>query len=219
MTKEEFKIERTRIISKMFDNPDKYGIYSTTECFEQLDELYDGFITSQSSAEDINRWLAENIGEPDNSIEDHSYEIRPLTVEGRQEWWMFHNGVGSGEPLAQWIEKFVASQRQPQPTAYEWHNFKTGHCYVDYVPHLDAKEGYTKVPLYSALNVLISEGYVEKAAEGAEEITDSDIENAASDYIDDLDLTGKSYIAKLHYAYQEGAKDMRNGNIYKSPKQ
>ena len=36
-----------------------------------------------------------------------------------------------------------------QPTAYEWHNLKTGHCYVDYVPHLDAKEGYMKTPLYS----------------------------------------------------------------------
>ena len=38
------------------------------------------------------------------------------------------------------------------PAAYEWHNIKTGHCYVDYVPHLDAKDGYTKTPLYSTLH-------------------------------------------------------------------
>jgi len=42
------------------------------------------------------------------------------------------------------------------PTAFEWHNYETGHCYVDYVPHvdgksniLDEKNGYTKIPLYS----------------------------------------------------------------------
>jgi hypothetical protein len=36
------------------------------------------------------------------------------------------------------------------PTAFEWHNYETGHCYVDYVPHqgMDEKDGYTKMPLY-----------------------------------------------------------------------
>ena len=48
MTKEEFITERTRIISEMLDNPDKYGIYPTTKCFEQLDELFDK-ITANSS--------------------------------------------------------------------------------------------------------------------------------------------------------------------------
>lgn len=36
------------------------------------------------------------------------------------------------------------------PAAYEFHNYDTGHCYVDYVA-LDKKgekEGYTKIPLY-----------------------------------------------------------------------
>jgi len=41
MKKEEFITERTRIISEMLDNPDEYGIYPTTKCFEQLDELFD----------------------------------------------------------------------------------------------------------------------------------------------------------------------------------
>ena len=60
--------------------------------------------------EKTNEWLAKSLGEPDNSIEYHSYEIRPLTIEGRREWWMFHNGVGSGEPLAQWLEAYAAQQ-------------------------------------------------------------------------------------------------------------
>jgi len=43
MTKKEFIAERTRIISEMFDNPE-YGIYPTTKCFEQLDELFDKIV-------------------------------------------------------------------------------------------------------------------------------------------------------------------------------
>lgn len=37
-----------------------------------------------------------------------------------------------------------------KPTAYEWHNESTGHCYVDYVPHnlMDENNGYVKTPLY-----------------------------------------------------------------------
>jgi hypothetical protein len=36
------------------------------------------------------------------------------------------------------------------PVAYEWHNLKTGHCYVDYIRHPDLEfDGeYTKTPLY-----------------------------------------------------------------------
>jgi len=41
MNKEEFITERTRIISEMLDNPDEYGIYPTTKCFNDLDELFD----------------------------------------------------------------------------------------------------------------------------------------------------------------------------------
>ena len=51
MTREKFITERTRIISEMLDNPDKYGIYPTTKCFEQLDALFDELTaTSPSSA-------------------------------------------------------------------------------------------------------------------------------------------------------------------------
>jgi len=63
-------------------------------------------------AEEILASLVESLGEPDNSVTDHSYQIRPLTVEGKREWWMFHNGVGSGEPLAQWLGKFATLHAQ-----------------------------------------------------------------------------------------------------------
>ena len=47
MTKDNFITERTRIISEMLDNPDKYGIYPTTKCFEQLDELFDKIVADE----------------------------------------------------------------------------------------------------------------------------------------------------------------------------
>lgn len=41
ITKNEWITVRTDIISKMLDNPDEYGIYPTTICFAELDDLYD----------------------------------------------------------------------------------------------------------------------------------------------------------------------------------
>jgi hypothetical protein len=41
MTKEEFVRERTKIISKMLDNPDGNGIFPTTLAFAELDDLFD----------------------------------------------------------------------------------------------------------------------------------------------------------------------------------
>jgi hypothetical protein len=41
MSKEWFITERTKIISKMLDNPDEHGIYPTTVCYAELDDLYD----------------------------------------------------------------------------------------------------------------------------------------------------------------------------------
>ena len=48
MTKEQFQTERTRIISKMLDNPDEHGIYQTTKCYQEFDELYEK-LTSDNS--------------------------------------------------------------------------------------------------------------------------------------------------------------------------
>lgn len=41
MTKSDFVTRRTQIISKMLDNPDKHGIYPTTNCFVELDDIFD----------------------------------------------------------------------------------------------------------------------------------------------------------------------------------
>ena len=41
MNKNEFIDRRTRIISKMLDNPNEYEIYPTTRAFAELDDLFD----------------------------------------------------------------------------------------------------------------------------------------------------------------------------------
>jgi hypothetical protein len=47
------------------------------------------------------------------------------------------------------LNKGAVSSSKPA-LAYEWHNYKTGHCYVDYIPKtgMDEKNGYTKIQLY-----------------------------------------------------------------------
>lgn len=47
MDKEEFITRRTKIISKMLDNPNECWIYPTTQCFAELDDLYDELINSK----------------------------------------------------------------------------------------------------------------------------------------------------------------------------
>jgi len=59
MKKEEFITERTRIISEMLDNPDKYGIYPTSRCFVELDLLYDKVFADELLADEP----AEKVGE------------------------------------------------------------------------------------------------------------------------------------------------------------
>src|ERR1035441_10549376 len=46
-TLEIFKKKRTEIISKMLDNPDENGIYSTTECFDELDKLFSQLVKKE----------------------------------------------------------------------------------------------------------------------------------------------------------------------------
>lgn len=51
MTKDEFITARTKIISKMLDNPDQLGIYPTSVCYSELDDLFDELTgTNQPSA-------------------------------------------------------------------------------------------------------------------------------------------------------------------------
>jgi hypothetical protein len=59
-------------------------------------------------------------------------------------WRGFYNG---------WLEgrtDMLNSIRKDNPIAYEFHNYETGHCYVDYVERegMTEKEGYTKISLH-----------------------------------------------------------------------
>lgn len=59
-------------------------------------------------------------------------------------WRGFYNG---------WLEgriDMLMHLNKAEPSAYEFHNHSTGHCYVDYVERegMTEKEGYTKIPLY-----------------------------------------------------------------------
>ncbi len=44
---EDFKKTRTHIISRMLDNPDEYGIYPTTKCFKEIDEMLERHLESR----------------------------------------------------------------------------------------------------------------------------------------------------------------------------
>jgi hypothetical protein len=60
------------------------------------------------------------------------------------EWRSFYNG---------WLEgrtDMLTSIRKENPSAYEFHNYETGHCYVDYVERegMTEKDGYTKISLH-----------------------------------------------------------------------
>lgn len=48
MEKEEFVKERTRIISNMLDNPDRHGIYPTSNCFQEFDRLFERILAEEN---------------------------------------------------------------------------------------------------------------------------------------------------------------------------
>ena len=50
MTYEEFRTERTNIISRMLDNSDKYGIYPSSICFDELDKVYKKVVEDEREA-------------------------------------------------------------------------------------------------------------------------------------------------------------------------
>lgn len=73
MNKEEFITERTRIISEMLDNPDEYGIYPTTKCFNDLDDLFDKISVETSQL--LLKKLKELIELLDTEPDDYNREI------------------------------------------------------------------------------------------------------------------------------------------------
>lgn len=89
---------------------------SPTETYsleEAIRKAFDALQPSRSSAtaEEIIESILESLGDPIN-IHNHAFEIRPYTVDHKTEWWIFHKEVASGEPLAQWLDKFAALHAQ-----------------------------------------------------------------------------------------------------------
>ena len=75
---------------------------------EAVKELMTDYASEQCRKRDeliskIPQLLNDSLGYSNDSLDFHSYHIRPLN----KEWWIFHNGVGSGEPLKQWIEGVI----------------------------------------------------------------------------------------------------------------
>lgn len=59
-------------------------------------------------------------------------------------WRGFYNG---------WIEgrsNILSEIRKYNLIGYEFHNYKTGHCYIDYEErqNMGEKDGYSKIPIY-----------------------------------------------------------------------
>lgn len=71
MTKDEFIDRRTRIISKMLDNPDDCGIYSTTVCYAELDDIFDELTewSDPSWAQENTRHNIDRSMHPKNNID------------------------------------------------------------------------------------------------------------------------------------------------------
>lgn len=66
----------------------------------------------------------------------------------------FNDGFDCGR--TQFPKRIQIRQPETAPIAFKWHNIDTGHCYVDYIPHMnqDEKDGYTKFPLYTLSGIL-----------------------------------------------------------------
>ena len=66
------------------------------------------------------------------------------SIEDRSDQIQINDGMDDDEQ-----EK---SEKSADTNMFEFHNYKTGHCYLDYIPHKnqDEKDGYTKIPLYYA---------------------------------------------------------------------
>lgn len=62
---------------------------------------------------------------------------------------MTKKAENSNTPLLPSLDIAGVSSSKPA-LAYEFHNYKTGHCYVEYYERkgMGESEGYTKVPLY-----------------------------------------------------------------------
>ena len=76
MTYEEFRTERTRLISEMFDNVDDNGIYPTSVFFEGLDKI---FLDQQQQI----KVLAKHSDKQEEENQRNQQKIKELREMGR----------------------------------------------------------------------------------------------------------------------------------------
>ena len=121
------------------------GEYELEQAEEDIMRLFQPQPTAEG-AEEILESILESLGDPIN-IHNHAFEIRPYTVDHTTEWWIFHNGVGSGEPLTQWLSKFATLHAQKiADKMVEWISVK------DKLPTQEDADEYGKVLIYRETN-------------------------------------------------------------------
>jgi hypothetical protein len=62
--------------------------------------------------------LLTSLGEP---VDGNEYEIK----NHNGEWWIDHKAIGSGEPLSQWLGKYIPQQEisdEKNGKPYDWYN-------------------------------------------------------------------------------------------------
>lgn len=79
MTKQQFVDNRTAIISKMLDNPDEHGIYPTTTCFAELDDLYDEMAEIELDT-DPKRSAAQKLRDEEESLDMSTLDLTRQTI-------------------------------------------------------------------------------------------------------------------------------------------
>ena len=107
MKREELKDTIYSILFRQIDDGSADELIEATQ--EIADELFP--LPPAEGAEEIIESILESLGDPIN-IHNHAFEIRPYTVDHKTEWWIFHKEVASGEPLAQWLDKFATLHAQ-----------------------------------------------------------------------------------------------------------
>ena len=91
-----------------------YEELAAIACWHRSDipEAIRAYYAPLPPAEGAEEILNKLLGNPDDSINVNSYQIKPLMVDGKAEWWIVHHGVGSGEPLTQWLNEFATLHAQ-----------------------------------------------------------------------------------------------------------
>jgi hypothetical protein len=197
MNKEKFITERTRIISEMLDNPDGYGIYPTTKCFNALDKLFDKIKKQSVAKTEIMDGTGNLMDMPDlccGKYEPHLYNYKTgndLSSEEveKAEWHI---------PTKIDMEQIEETQHKITEEFVKMRDSDLNHQF-DYRDRDYFQRGYN-------LGIISQKDYV----------TDNEIEKAAEEHALFLGYGGKYNInTAKQVSFIQGAKSMRDGLIKK----